>query len=75
MDLKSELTYKGDSHHCQLRIIGDHKTLYKKRVSVWPFNNSEKIVDIWFAESLGFKAVKFEFKAPIGKIIGQLKVE
>ena len=70
--LEDDSNYQGLIYHCKLTVLGNKFTTDERRVNIWPFNGSDKIIDIWFAEELNYSAVKFQFKSPLGKIIGEL---
>jgi hypothetical protein len=73
----SEKTYKGKSIMCQFKIKNhiDNKNtgnINKRNWKVWPFKDNQKLINIWFGESINFAPVKFEITSPIGKIKGSL---
>ena len=67
--------FLGDTHHCQLSVLSNESKATGIMKNYWPFNGDEKVVDMWFAEGMNFQPVKFEFKAPLGKIIGKLIIK
>lgn len=67
--------FLGDTHHCQLSVLSNESKATGIMKNYWPFNGDEKVVDMWFAEGMNFQPVKFEFKAPLGKIIGRLIIK
>lgn len=70
--LEDDSNYSGLIYHCKLTILGNKFMTDESRRNIWPFDGSDKIIDMWFAEELDYSAVKFQFKSPLGKIIGKL---
>ena len=64
--------HSGEVFLCNLEIEQNivNPTISKKRL--WPFNDKKREVRIWFAESLDFNPIKFQFRSPIGNITGEL---
>ena len=67
----SKFSSEGSVYHCRLMILGD-KNKTNKNKAIWPFNGSNKVVDIWFAQDFNYHAVEFQFKTPLGKFTGKL---
>tara|TARA_B110000008_G_C16930310_1_gene548420 strand:- start:784 stop:1506 length:723 start_codon:yes stop_codon:yes gene_type:complete len=59
------------SHHCRISIYDD-MTSPSNKINIWPFNGTDKIIDIWFSGESLIKPVRLEIDTPIGKIIGKL---
>ena len=38
----------------------------------WPFNNEERVIDIWFSNEKEYIPVKFTITTPLGLIIGRV---
>ena len=72
MTYNHEQFSRGEVFLCNLEIKQNivNPTISKKRL--WPFNDVKREVKIWFARSLNFSPVKFQFKSPIGNITGEL---
>ena len=47
-------------------------TVSQDRKKIWPFNNKQRIIDIWFSRNIGYMPSKFKVKTPIGMILGAL---
>jgi hypothetical protein len=75
LNMDKKRSFKGDTHHCQLRVLSNEVANSGVMKNHWPFNGGKKVVDIWFAEGMNFQPVKFQFKAPLGRIIGRLVLE
>jgi hypothetical protein len=71
-DNSSQIKLKGDIYHCQYRVVNKKIIELNKIKMRWPFNEKNKIIDVWFSEKLDYFPVKFEFQGPFGKIRGYL---
>ncbi len=38
----------------------------------WPFNKKNRSMNVWFSSNLNFRPIRFYFKTPIGKIVGNI---
>ena len=62
----------GSTIHCRLRILNNRKNGQNKSKKRWPFNEKDRHIDIWLAESLDFFPTKFKFHGPFGNIEGNI---
>ena len=73
LNKRKKNNYRGETLRCQLILSSSFEVLSEKKLNnIWPFNGKNKIVDIWFAKNEEFKPVKFEFIAPIGRLVGRV---
>jgi hypothetical protein len=72
LDAYKQKGFEGDTYHCQISILSNESKATSAIKNLWPFDGNDKVVDIWFSEDLDYLPVKFQFKAPLGKITGKI---
>lgn len=63
---KSKSEHNAHLYHCRYTIFPNLISIKNKRV--WPFNEGNKVIDIWFSEEFNFYPTKIRVKTPIGEI-------
>jgi len=74
LDMAKEKSFQGNTYHCQLSVFSSEEEIYGEVKGNWPFNGSTRVIEMWFSQDLNFKPVKFQFRAPLGKVIGKLVI-
>ena len=72
LDAYKQKGFEGNTYHCQLSVLSNEGKTTGVIKNHWPFDGNDKVVDIWFSEDLDYLPVKFQLKAPLGKIIGKI---
>ena len=69
--ISKEFKNLGSTIHCRLRILNNRKNGQNKSKKRWPFNEKDRHIDIWLAESLDFFPTKVQISWTFWKYRGK----
>lgn len=72
LNSKISLRSAGNIYQCEIIVHTSQEPDKNTSRNIWPFNNGQKVINIWFSEDLNYRPVRIQVQTPIGKIIGNI---